>query len=75
MIKRYEAVLGPNTHQWWVYDNEDGVLIDPPAAVLDEIAQEASTEQQQERLEAICAENPTWLEDAAYRFDDSSIEI
>ena len=33
---RYEALLGPNTKQFWLYDNENDTYIDPPTTVLDE---------------------------------------
>ena len=32
---RYLPVFGPNSKQWWVYDECEDVYIDPPAAVLD----------------------------------------
>lgn len=34
---RYLPVFGPNSKQWWVYDECEDVYIDPPAAVLDRI--------------------------------------
>lgn len=34
---RYLPVFGPNSKQWWVYDECEDVYIDPPAAVLDHI--------------------------------------
>ena len=34
---RYDALLGPNTKQFWIYDNENDTYIDPPIDVLDEI--------------------------------------
>ena len=36
-IDRYTPVYGPNSKQWWVYDECKDVYIDPPAAVLDRI--------------------------------------
>ena len=34
---RYLPVFGPNSKQWWVYDECEDVYIDPPKAVLDRI--------------------------------------
>jgi hypothetical protein len=36
-MDRYEAMLGPNTKQFWLYDNENDTYIDPPLEVLDKI--------------------------------------
>ena len=36
MSIRYEAMLGPNTKQFWLYDGENDTYIDPPIVVLDE---------------------------------------
>lgn len=33
---RYEALLGPNTKQLWLYDTENDTYIDPPTSVLTE---------------------------------------
>lgn len=32
---RYDAMYGPNTKQFWIYDNENDTYIDPPANVLE----------------------------------------
>ena len=32
---RYLPVFGPNSKQWWVYDECEDVYIDPPKVVLD----------------------------------------
>ena len=34
---RWLPVLGPNTHQWWIYDEKDDVYVDPPKDVLDDM--------------------------------------
>ena len=34
---RYLPVYGPNSKQWWVYDECKDVYIDPPAEVLREV--------------------------------------
>lgn len=36
-MDRYLPVYGPNSHQWWVYDEIEDVYIDPPAVILDAI--------------------------------------
>ena len=34
---RYLPVFGPNSKQWWVYDECEDVYIDPPKVVLDRV--------------------------------------
>lgn len=34
---RYLAIIGFNTKQWWVYDEETNMYIDPPIEVLNEL--------------------------------------
>ena len=69
---RYEALLGPNTKQFWLYDNENNTFIDPPTEVLNEIEKirwengeetADSIDNAEVRLEEIAAENPDWLHD------------
>ena len=75
---RYEAVLGPNTHQFWIYDNETNEFIDPPADVLDKIdimdTYDAEEELVRLAIEQEKLPNKGWLNDG-YRYDADSIEI
>ena len=34
---RYEALLGFNTKQLWIYDSKNDTYIDPPTEVLNEV--------------------------------------
>lgn len=65
---RYDVLRGCNTKQWWVYDNDNDTLIDPPSEVLDEVKQ-YEYEAQQAILEAIVQEAPDWLNDEDYTYD------
>ena len=72
----YEAVLGFNTKQWWVYDNDNDVFIDPPAEVLDDIERmfpdsiRENSDAAQEYLTDLCNnEKPDWLNDKDYWYD------
>lgn len=67
---RYLAVLGFNTKQWWVYDEETDIYIDPPIEVLDEL-DEIQQDEAEERLTQIANANPTpdWLFDKDYWYD------
>ena len=68
---RYEAVLGFNTKQWWAYDNEMDEYCDPPAEVLEDIENYSDdVDEQEEYFNSILAEEPDWLEDEDYRYDD-----
>lgn len=67
---RYLAVLGFNTKQWWVYDEETNMYIDPPIEVLNEL-DELQQDEAEERLTQIANTNPTpdWLFDKDYWYD------
>lgn len=67
---RYLAVLGFNTKQWWVYDNEVDIYIDPPIEVLNEL-DEISAIAAAERLTQIANADPTpdWLFDKEFWYD------
>lgn len=74
MGMRYEALLGPNTKQFWLYDVVNDTFIDPPVSVLDELEQirypdggvetADSISRAEARLEEIAnEESPSWLHD------------
>lgn len=67
---RYLAILGFNTKQWWVYDEETNMYIDPPIEVLNEL-DELQQDEAEERLTQIANANPTpdWLFDKDYWYD------
>lgn len=67
---RYLAILGFNTKQWWVYDEETNMYIDPPIEVLDEL-DELQQDEAEERLTQIANADPTpdWLFDKDYWYD------
>ena len=68
---RYEAVLGFNTKQWWAYDNEEDVYCDPPTEVLEQIkAHSSDVNEQEEFFNSILAEEPDWLADEEYKYDE-----
>ena len=73
-MKRYEAVLGPNTKQWWAYDNETDEYCDPPSNVLEEIKKHSSNIDEQESFfNELLANEPAWLNDDEFRYDDVDI--
>lgn len=68
---RYEAVLGFNTKQWWAYDNETDEYCDPPIEVLEQIkAHSDDVDEQEEFFNELLANEPDWLKDEDYRYDD-----
>jgi len=75
----YSVVLGPNTKQLWVYDEENDTFIDPPAAVLEALDKEydwLDWEGKEEALQAILDEDePDWLFDEEYIYDAEEFEI
>ena len=48
------AVLGFNTKQWWVYDEDRGCYVDPPIEVLDSLSK-YEYEEQGSKLEEIAS--------------------
>ena len=72
---RYLPVLGPNSKQLWVYDEVEGMYIDPPAAVLDEIDAATDDIDEAERLllEMVVDEaakpDGGWLMEREYWYD------
>ena len=80
---RYTAMLGPNTKQFWLYDEEDDLYIDPPKDVLNELEEirwqggvetAESIEAAEDRLVELANENPDWLHDDN-EYDPDEIEI
>ena len=73
---RYEATLGPNTKQWWAFDNETGELCDPPTEILEQIeAHSEDIDEQREFFDSILETEPEWLNDEDYRYDGEEFEI
>ena len=82
---RYEATLGPNTKQWWLYDNDNDTYVDPPTEVLNEIEEiqfadgketVESIDAARDRLEEIAnKEQPDWLNDEPYIYPAEDFEI
>ena len=67
---RYLATLGFNTKQWWIYDNEKDVFIDPPIEVLEQL-ENLSNDDAETKLEEIANSKPfpDWLFDKDYWYD------
>lgn len=68
----YEAVKGFNTKQWWIYDNENDIYIDPPKDVLalinkvnagKETLTSEDIDAEEDALMQIVEQNPDWLHD------------
>lgn len=69
--KRYEAILGFNTKQWWAYDNETDKYCDPPSKVLDEIkAHSDDIDKQEEFFNKLLATEPEWLKDEDHQYSE-----
>ena len=69
---RFSALLGPNTKQFWLYDNDNDVYIDPPASVLEELEKirykdgeetAESIQAAEDRLVELANEDPDWIHD------------
>ena len=69
---RYMALLGFNTKQLWLYDEETDEYIDPPSDVLDTLPTwnlvDGSEEAEKELARIANEENPDWLYDEDYRY-------
>lgn len=74
MSDRYIAVYGPNSRQWWAYDDVEDEYCDPPLFVLDEIKMESDDiNKQEDYFNKILETEPKWLDDLAYRYRDVDI--
>lgn len=82
---RYEALLGFNTKQFWIYDSVNDTFIDPPTEVLVEIEKirykdgietAESIDEAEYRLEQIANADPEpeWLHDGN-EYDADTTEI
>ena len=67
------ACFGPNTKQWWVYDEERDCFVDPPWEIL-EALKKFDQEEQQSRLEKLAEAKPDWLYDEPYCYYDENFE-
>ena len=63
MENRYDALLGPNSKQFWLYDNENNTYIDPPTEVLEKM-DEIRYKDGEETADSI-DEAESWLENLA----------
>ena len=73
-MNRYEAVLGPNTKQWWAYDNKTDEFCDPPIEILNQIkAHSDDINEQESFFNSLLSKEPKWLMDEDYRYDDIDI--
>ena len=67
----YIVIHGPNTKQWWVYNEEEDFYIDPPSEVLKQVeAFSSDINEQEEYFQNIVDENPSWLYDEDYYYED-----
>ncbi len=78
---RYDAIYGPNTHQFWLYDNVEDEYIDPTEEVTKKLKWminfgDCSAEtfaKAEAKLLMIAAEDPSWIHDEAYRVKEIDI--
>lgn len=70
-MNRYTAVIGFNSKQPWIYDEEKDVYIDVPICVLEALPDWRDNPDEAERvLEDIAnKEKPDWLNDEEYWYD------
>lgn len=77
---RYDAMLGFNTKQFWIYDNENDTFIDPPIDVLEKANEIAygnettseSIDEAQNYLIKLANTEPDWLHDG-HEYEDIEI--
>ena len=70
-----DPVMGFNSKQWWIYDNENDLFIDPPSAVLAEVDKYDQEELQEQALADIIDSDPDWLQDSEYWYGEDDFEI
>lgn len=71
-----EILIGFNSKQWWVYDSEKNVYIDPPKEVLDSLPDWREFPDEAEKaFQKIIDQNPDWLNDSDYWYNADETEI
>lgn len=76
---KLDAMLGPNTNQYWLYDNTNDVFIDPPAEVLNLLDEKygegwwINSYLKQAELLKIAETKPDWLFETDYWYSDVEI--
>ncbi len=70
-----DPVMGFNTKQWWIYDNEHDMYVDPPVEVLTEVEKYDQEELQEQALADIIDSNPGWLQDKNHWYGEKDFEI
>jgi len=77
-FRKCSAVVGPNTKQLWVYDEENEMFIDPPKETLEEIdgkTKYGDWSEKERLLDEIIQTNPDWLQDTDYSYPEYSLDI
>lgn len=76
----YLPIYGPNTRQWWVYNETKDVYIDPPAVILNLIKRikpkldgTRDIDGEEKFFDRILKNFPSWLGDTAHHY--AEIEI
>lgn len=73
---RYEAILGFNSKQWWVYDSDNDRYIDPPKEVLDSLPSWGEdVDKSKNAFQTIINGLPAWLNDEEYQYDAEEMDI
>lgn len=72
-FKDLMPVYGPNSKQWYIYNEKNDVYIDPPSKVLEEVNNFSNDiDEQEEYLETIIASLPDWLYDEEYWYGENN---
>lgn len=66
--QKYELVLGFNTKQYWIYDNDKDIYIDPPKEFLNKLDTH-DQEKSEEIADKILTKDPKWLYDTEFYYD------
>lgn len=73
---RYEAILGPNSKRWWIYDKEKDVYIDPPEEIHEAISKTDDSQHVEDFLNDVCNRSkPKWLFEKAFQVSDIEFEF
>lgn len=70
-LSRFELIEGPNTNQYWLYDNQEDVYVDIPKDILDLLNSCENYNKANDLMEYIILNDDSeWLQNKEYQYDD-----
>ena len=73
-LSQFELIEGPNTNQYWLYDNQNDTYIDIPEDILNLLDSCENYNKACDLMDYIILNDDSeWLQDKEYQYDDVEI--